>query len=191
MSTAPLDPVLAHRLRLVGFDVDGVLTDGGVFLGLVDDRPVEFKRFDIQDGLGIKLLQMAGLTVVFVSARASAATLARARELRVDEVIQHHHKLPAFEALLARRQLPWDDCAFVGDDLPDLPVLRRVAWPVAVANAVAEVRGAAALVTRAPGGAGAVREVVEVLLRARGAWDQLLEEYLRQRGETGVDARSR
>src|SRR5207245_7548319 len=82
-----IDAALAHRLKLVGFDVDGVLTDNGVYLGMVGDHPVEFKRFHIQDGLGIRLLQTAGLAVVWVSGRESAATALRARELSVDEVI--------------------------------------------------------------------------------------------------------
>ena len=186
-----IDPVLARRIRLVGLDVDGVLTDGGLYIGQAGGQPVELKRFDIQDGLGIKLLQMAGLTVAFVSARTSEATAARARELKVDEVIQSNKKLPAFEQLLARHKLAWEDCCFVGDDLPDLPVLRRVGLPVAVANAVPEVRAAAQVMTRAAGGAGAAREVAELVLRGRGAWDELLDEYFRQRGETGVDAQSR
>jgi len=185
-----IDPALAGRIRLVGLDVDGVLTDGGIYVGKAGDHAVELKRFHIQDGLGIKLLQMAGLAVVFVSARASEATHARARELRVDEVIQDNRKLPAFTALLARRVLTWDDCCFVGDDLPDLPLLRRVGLPVAVANAVPEVRAAARFVTARAGGSGAVREVAEAILRARDAWDTLLTDYLRQRGEADAAVRS-
>ena len=189
--TFPPDLLLAAQgVRVAFFDVDGVLTDGGLYIGQAGGQPVELKRFDIQDGLGIKLLQMAGLTVAFVSARTSEATAARARELKVDEVIQSNKKLPAFEQLLARHKLAWEDCCFVGDDLPDLPVLRRVGLPVAVANAVADVRAAAQVVTRAAGGAGAAREVAELVLRGRGVWDELLDEYFRQRGETGVDARS-
>jgi 3-deoxy-D-manno-octulosonate 8-phosphate phosphatase (KDO 8-P phosphatase) len=186
-----LDPGLARRVRLVGLDVDGVLTDGGIYLGTTGDHQVELKRFDIQDGLGIKLLRMAELTVVFLSARASDATLVRARELRVDEVIQDKRKLPAFADLLARRGVAWSDCCFVGDDLPDLPLLRRVGLSVAVANAVPEVRAAARYVTAARGGSGAVRELAEAVLRRRGDWEDLMAEYLRQRGEADVPAGSR
>lgn len=186
-----LDPVLARRIRLVGLDVDGVLTDGGLYVGLFGDQPAELKRFDIQDGLGIKLLQMAEIAVAFVSARASAATVARARELRITDVIQDKHKLPAFADLLARRACTWEDSCFVGDDLPDLPVLRRVGLPVAVANAVPEVREAARFVTSRPGGSGAVREVAEAILRARDAWDGLLATYLRERGGADAAVRSR
>src|SRR5213595_4324969 len=168
-----LDAAVAHRLKLVGFDVDGVLTDNGIYVGMVGDHPVEFKRFHIQDGLGVRMLRTAGLLVVWLSGRESAATTLRARELAVDDVIQDPtaRKLPAFEALLARRGLAWDECAFVGDDLADLPVLTRVALPVAVANAVPEVKAAARLVTDVPGGQGAVRQVAELILKARGEWD--------------------
>jgi 3-deoxy-D-manno-octulosonate 8-phosphate phosphatase (KDO 8-P phosphatase) len=186
-----LDPALAHRIRLVGLDVDGVLTDGGIYVGRVADHAVELKRFHIQDGLGVRLLRMAGVTVALVSGRASEATSIRARELHVDELVQDDgaRKLPAFEALLERRSLSWDACAFVGDDLADLPLLRRVALPVAVANGVPEVCAAARLVTSAPGGGGAVREVAEALLRARGEWDGLLERYLQERGDVAPSGR--
>ncbi len=188
-----LDAPLARAIRLVGLDVDGVLTDGGIYVGRVADHAVELKRFHIQDGIGVRLLRMAGVSVVLVSGRASEATTVRARELEVDELIQDDsaRKLPAFESLLARRALAWDGCAFVGDDLPDLPLLRRVALPVAVANAVPEVLAAARLVTRAPGGGGAVREMAEALLRARGEWDALLERYLQERGDVAPARRSR
>jgi 3-deoxy-D-manno-octulosonate 8-phosphate phosphatase (KDO 8-P phosphatase) len=117
--------------------------------------------------------------VVWVSGRHSEATTARARELRVEEVLQVRgpEKLEAFGTLLERRGIAWEDAAFVGDDLADLQVLRRVGLPIAVANAVDEVKAVAAYVTRAPGGHGAVREVVEAILKARGRWAELLERY--------------
>ncbi len=183
-----LDAVVARRLKLVGFDVDGVLTDGGIYLGQVGDHPVELKRFHVNDGLGIKLLRDAGLAVVLVSARRSEATELRARELKVDELVQDNKKLPAFEGILARRGVAWDECAFVGDDIPDLPILRRVALPIAVANAVPEVKAAVRVVTAAAGGHAAVREVAEAILKARGEWDDALQEYLQRRGD--VEARS-
>jgi 3-deoxy-D-manno-octulosonate 8-phosphate phosphatase (KDO 8-P phosphatase) len=178
-----LDAALARRLKLVGFDVDGVLTDGGIYIGRAADHAVELKRFDIQDGLGIKLLRQAGLVVVFVSARRSDATTMRAHELKVDEVVQDNKKLPAFAALLARRGITWEECTFVGDDLPDLPLLERVALPITVPGAVPEVRACARVVTQAGGGHGAVREVAELILRARGVWDNLVTEYLAERGD--------
>jgi 3-deoxy-D-manno-octulosonate 8-phosphate phosphatase (KDO 8-P phosphatase) len=185
-----LDATLARRLQLVGFDVDGVLTDNGIYLGLVGDHPVELKRFHIQDGLGVRLLRTAALTVVWVSGRESAATALRARELSVDELIQDPtaRKLPAFAALLARRGLAWDECAFVGDDLADLPVLRRVGLPIAVANAVPEVKAAAHIVTDIPGGQGAVREVAELILKARGEWQGLMTQYFLERGDVAHGA---
>src|SRR2546426_545711 len=152
-----IDASLARRLKLVGLDVDGVLTDNGIYVGMVGDHPVELKRFHIQDGLGIKLLRDAGLVVVLASARRSEATELRARELKVDEVVQDKRKLPAFKDLLRRRGVSWEDCAFVGDDLPDLPLLRRVGAPVPLRNAVAEVVGAGQLVARGPGVQGGGR----------------------------------
>ncbi|HEU5262230.1 MAG TPA: HAD hydrolase family protein [Gemmatimonadales bacterium] len=185
-----IDAALARRLKLVGFDVDGVLTDNGVYIGMVADHAVEFKRFHIQDGLGVRMLRAAGLAVVWVSGRESAATAVRARELAVDELIQDStaRKLPAFQELLERRGLSWEDCAFVGDDLADIPLLRRVALPIAVANAVPEVRAAARLVTNLPGGQGAVREAAELILRTRGEWDMLVAKYFLERGDVAHGA---
>lgn len=182
-----IDPALARRIRLVGLDVDGVLTDGGLYVAHVADRAVEFKRFDSRDGTAVWLLRRAGITVVISSGRHADATAIRARELKIDEVLQDEtgggRKLQAFEEMLARRGLELADCAFVGDDLADLPLLRRVALPVAVANAVPEAKAVAALVTRAAGGHGAVREVTEILLKARGAWDDVVAQYLEERGD--------
>src|SRR2546430_108829 len=180
-----LDAAVARRLKLVGFDVDGVLTDNGIYVGMVGDHPVEFKRFHIQDGLGVRLLRTAGLLVVWLSGRESTATMLRARELAVDEVIQDPtaRKLPVFEALLERRGLAWEECAFVGDDLADLPLLTRVGLPIAVANGVTEVKAAARVVTTVPGGQGAVREVAELILKARGEWQGLLTKYFLERGD--------
>ena len=178
-----LKPAVARQLKLVGFDVDGVLTDGGLYVGESADQPVELKRFHIQDGLGIKFLRQAGLVVVLASARRSEATEVRGRELKVDEVVQDNPKLAPFATMLARRGIQWTECAFVGDDLPDLPLLTRVVLPIAVANAVAEVKAAAALVTKRSGGAGAVREVAETILKARGVWNDLLQQYLQERGD--------
>lgn len=185
-----IDRSLAQRLRLVGFDVDGVLTDGGVYLGNVGDRPAELKRFHIQDGLAVLMLRAAGIAVVLVSGRVSEGTALRAREIGVDDLVQDDsaRKLPAFEALLRRRNLGFDECAFVGDDLADLPVLTRVALPIAVANAVAEVKAVAGYVTGAAGGHGAVREIAEAILKARGVWDELVQRYLVDRGDAAQRA---
>ena len=174
-----LTSTAARRVRLLGLDVDGVLTDNGVYIGPVNGGRVELKRFDIQDGLGLILLKTAGVPVVWVSGRSSEATALRAAELRITELLQvpGPRKAQAFEELLDRHRIGWDAVAFMGDDLADLPILRRVGLPIAVANAVAEVKQVAAYVTQAPGGHGAVREVVEALLQARGEWRDTLERY--------------
>ncbi len=179
---------VALRIRLVILDVDGVLTDAGVFLGAgAGGERIEFKRFDIQDGLGLRLLQDEGITVALVSGRPSSATTLRARELGIEECHQDAgaRKLPVVLELLERRGVGWDEVAMVGDDLPDIPVLERVGLPVAVANAVPEVRARARWITTLAGGSGAVREFAEALLQARDAWDGRVEAYLEARRSEG------
>jgi 3-deoxy-D-manno-octulosonate 8-phosphate phosphatase (KDO 8-P phosphatase) len=169
----------ARRVRLLGLDVDGVLTDNGVYIGPVAGERVELKRFDIQDGLGLILLKTAGFPVVWISGRSSEATALRAAELRVEDLLQvpGPRKAAAFAEMLERRGIGWEEVAYVGDDLADLPILRRVGLPIAVSNAVLEVKQVATYVTRAAGGHGAVREVIEALFRARGQWPDILERY--------------
>ena len=151
--TMRIDPKLAHRVRLLALDVDGVLTDNGIWVGPIAGQRVELKRFDIQDGLGLVLLRTAGIPVIWLSGRHSEATELRARELKVEEVLQVSGpaKLETMGPVLERRGLAWDEVAYVGDDLADLQVLRRVGLPLAVANAVAEVRAVAHATTRAAG----------------------------------------
>lgn len=178
-----IDPELARRIRLVGLDVDGVLTEGGIYLGDVDGNRLEFKRFDILDGLGIKMLQRAGIEVAIITGRVSEAVALRANELGITDVVQdpHARKLPALRRLLAAKGIDERDVAFVGDDLPDLSVLRVVGLPVVVASATRDAVAAARLRLTRPGGHGAVREFAEQLLRARGDWDALVEDYVRSR----------
>ena len=189
MSTS-IDPALARRIRLVGLDVDGVLTDGGIYLGDVDGRPLEFKRYDIQDGLGIHFLRQAGLKVVIVTGRVSESVRMRAAELQVDDLAQdaQARKLPAFHRILERHGVSPADCAFVGDDFPDMGILRIVGLPVAVGNAVPEIQAVARVQLRASGGRGAIREFAERLLRARGEWDGVAEEYVASRAVADVGA---
>lgn len=179
---------IALRVGLIVLDVDGVLTDGGVYIGATEDgRAVEMKRFEITDQLGIKLLVQAGLSVAFVSGRVSAANRIRAEELGVPCFEgAGGHKLGIVEDLLANSGLTWEQTACVCDDLADMPVLRRAGLPVAVANAVPEVHAAAIWSTRSRGGEGAVREFSEALLRARGEWMGLVETYLRDRDRAGT-----
>ena len=181
---------LARAVRLVLLDVDGVLTDAGVYIGeLADGSAIELKRFDIQDGLAVKLLIEAGLDVAIVSGRVSAATALRAQELGIVECHQVPGalKLPVVRDLMDRKGVSWDEVAMLADDLPDLPVLRRVGLPIAVANATPEIVREAAWRTRAGGGRGAVREFIRALLLARGQWEDVVEAYCDARSGDGAE----
>lgn len=178
----------ARRIRLVVLDVDGVMTDGGVYLGATSGgETVELKRFEIQDGIGIRLLHDAGLGVAIVTGRESRAVAMRAEELGIREVHQDRtaSKLRIVQAMLERLRITWEETAFLGDDLPDLPILRRVGLPAAVGNATPDVRAVARWQGVRHGGYGAVREFAEALLGARGEWSTLVEAYVRQR-EAGL-----
>ena len=156
---------LPAGVRLAAFDVDGVFTDGRFYLS---DEGVESKAFSTQDGFGIKQLLAADIEVAVISSRKSRAVETRMSELGVRYVFQGApDKVAAFESVLASLQLSAKDCVYVGDDVPDLPVLKRVGFAVAVANAVDEVKEQCDFTTRAAGGHGAVREVCELLLKAR------------------------
>lgn len=171
---------VARAIRLVILDVDGVLTDAGVYLGrLPGGETLELKRFDIQDGLGVKLLAGAGITPVVVSGRVSPATDIRMQELGV-EVHQDPdaRKLAVVERLMEERGIGWSQVAMIGDDLPDLPVLSRCGLPVAVGNAVPEVTRICLWQTTRDGGRGAVREFIRALLLARGEWDGVVDRYV-------------
>ncbi len=165
-----------RRIRLFLCDVDGVLTDGSIFIG--GER--EFKRFNIRDGLALVLARRAGLKVGWVSARPSLATKMRAEELKIDFLVQQGDavsKTAAIEELLVREQISWDETCFVGDDIIDLGPLTRAGWAVAVGDGVAEVRAAAHHVTQAVGGRGAVREAIEMVLRAQDKWQPFVVKY--------------
>jgi len=188
-----IDPAVARAIRVVGLDVDGVLTDGGIYLGDVAGARHEFKRYDIQDGLGIYFLRSAGLIPVIVTGRVSMSVELRARELGIEHVAQDAdaQKLLGLRRILDRLDVGMESVAHVGDDFPDLAILRRVALPVAVANAVPEVRAIAQVQLTRSGGAGAVREFAEMLLRARGVWDEVVNRYVAERsGESREVVRS-
>ena len=176
---------VAKRIRLVGLDVDGVLTDGGIYLGSVGDTPHEFKRYDIQDGLGIHLLRKAGIRVAIVTGRVSESVRLRARELEIEDVAQDAsaQKLPALLDMLDRHRIAPADAAFIGDDFPDMAVLRVVGLPVAVGNAVPEIRSVCSLKLTRNGGFGAVREFAELLLKARGEWKAVTDAYVAERSQ--------
>lgn len=175
-----IDPTLARQIKLLGFDVDGVLTDNGLFLGEAGGTPVELKRFDVTDGLGYALLSQVDIRVLWISGRKSAATTRRAEELRITDVLQvrSHTKAAAVASFLQHAGLSWEQMAYVGDDLIDLPVMERVALPIAVANARPEVKDFCHWTTTATGGHGAVREVIETLLKARGEFEFARTQYL-------------
>jgi 3-deoxy-D-manno-octulosonate 8-phosphate phosphatase (KDO 8-P phosphatase) len=179
-----IDPAIARTIKLVGFDVDGVMTDGGIYLGDVDGKRLEFKRYEIQDGLGIAMLKLVNIPVAIVTGRVSEGVRLRGKELGVDDVAQDPdgHKLAGFMRILERHGLEWNEVAFVGDDFPDMPLLRLVGLPVAVGNAVPEVRAISKHHLHRTGGRGAIREFVEDFLKARGEWDTAWNRY--------VDARS-
>ncbi len=165
----------ASRIRLLLFDVDGVLTDGSVF---VHADGSESKRFDIKDGTGIVLAERAGLKIGLLSGRHSAATIHRAAQLGISIVRQEPSaKLDVFAQILAAERLEPAEAAFMGDDLFDLPVLSRVGLSGAPADAVGEVIATVHWVSRFPGGRGAAREFIEVLLGARGQWSEVIRPY--------------
>jgi 3-deoxy-D-manno-octulosonate 8-phosphate phosphatase (KDO 8-P phosphatase) len=180
----PLPPELverARRVRMLILDVDGVLTDGGI---TVHADGAETKTFHVRDGHGVKLLQRAGVEVAILSGRRSAPTDRRAAELGIALVEQGAtDKVAAFERILAARDLAPDEVAFLGDDLVDLPVLRRVGLAMAVADGVDDLAPFMHYITRAAGGRGAVREVAELLLKAQGRWTETVRRYLGEQGD--------
>ncbi|MGD2217366.1 MAG: HAD hydrolase family protein [Gemmatimonadales bacterium] len=185
---------IARAVKLVVLDVDGVMTDGGVYYGASKaGETVELKRFEITDGLGVLLMQEAGIEVAIVTGRRSKVVELRARELAIDEVHQDPaaEKLPIVSGILLRRKIDWSEVAFVSDDLADIPVLRRVGLPVAVANAAPEVSTLARWQTSRPGGAGAVREFAEALLKARGDWTTVVDRYLAKRDPDSAEGAGR
>jgi 3-deoxy-D-manno-octulosonate 8-phosphate phosphatase (KDO 8-P phosphatase) len=189
-------PEVARRIKLVGLDVDGVLTDGGIYLGHADAKPTglfqpsggysapfELKRYDIQDGIGITFLRKAGIKVAIVTGRVSESVKMRAKELGIDDVAQDPdaQKLRGFMDILNRHSLHPDETAFLGDDFPDVPILKVVRLPVAVGNAVPEIRAMCSLRLTQRGGFGAVREFAELLLKARGEWKTVTDAYVAER----------
>jgi 3-deoxy-D-manno-octulosonate 8-phosphate phosphatase (KDO 8-P phosphatase) len=170
---------LAERcaaIELLLTDVDGVLTDGGVFL---DNQGVESKCFNIRDGLGVRLWQNSGGLAGIVTGRSSQIVKLRAAELDMEIVRQGvKEKLPVVEEILATLKLQPEQLAYIGDDLPDVPAIRYAGLGIAVADAPEEVRGAADYVTSVPGGGGAVREVVELLLKNTGKWESVIEKFV-------------
>ena len=160
------------KIKLLVMDVDGVLTDGKI---VVDARGKELKFFDVQDGFGLVLLRQADIKTAILSARSSPAVTARAEDLKIDKICQDAYpKRSSYERLIRELGCRDEQVCFMGDDLPDLPILKRVGFAVAVPNAVGELKKAAHYVTTQRGGDGAVREVAELILKAQGQWKNIL-----------------
>lgn len=166
---------IARNIKLLILDVDGVLTDGSIIL---DNDGNELKSFNVRDGHGIKMVGRAGVKVAIITGRFSKVVERRARELGITEVYQRCHiKSVAYDHLLEKYGVTDEEVAYVGDDIVDLSLLNRVSLPVAVADATEEAKGSAIFVTKNGGGRGAVREVCELLLKAQGLWEDLMDEY--------------
>ncbi|MHC4663653.1 MAG: KdsC family phosphatase [Planctomycetota bacterium] len=164
-----------REIKLVILDVDGVLTDGGIY---VNDDGTESKRFNARDGAGIKYLQRGEISVAFLSGRKAKAVANRAKELGVSDCLQGIKvKMPEYERLIKKHGLSDRNICYVGDDLMDIPVMRRVGFPVAVANADPEVWAVALHVTKLGGGHGAVREVAEFILKKQEKWNGIIARY--------------
>ena len=162
-------------IKILILDVDGVLTDGRV---IYTDSGEEIKRFDVHDGHGLKLLMRAGIEVMLLTGRESKVVLHRARDLGINHVYQKAlNKMEVYKTILSERSLEDKDIGYVGDDLVDLPVLRKVGFAAAVPDAVPEVKEIVDYITIKKGGEGAVREICELLLKAQNKWETITEKY--------------
>lgn len=167
----------AAQIKLLLMDVDGTMTDGSVtLLSQTDGSALEIKTFDAHDGQGLTLAQTAGLRTGCITGRESAALLRRAQEMKMEFIyMKQPLKMPAYEEILRKAGVTDSAVAYIGDDLPDLPLLRRAGLAVAVGDAVPEVKEAAHYTTRAVSGHGAVREAVEVILKSKGIWEEMID----------------
>jgi len=165
----------AKKIKLLLLDVDGVLTDGRI---VYDSRGRDMKFFDVHDGLGVYLLKHMGIPTVLITAKGSRAIKPRARDMRVDTVLENvFPKSHALDKILQRYQISAEEICFVGDDMVDLSLMKRVGLPVAVFNAAPEIKQTAAYITLKEGGRGAVREVAELILKAQGKWQDAISIY--------------
>ena len=167
----------AAQIQVLLMDVDGTMTDGGVtLLSQPDGSALEIKTFDAHDGQGLTLAHTAGIRTGCITGRESASLLRRAKEMKMEFIyMKQPLKIPAYEEILQKAGVSESAVAYVGDDLPDLPIMKRVGFAVAVGDAVPEVRKAAHYTTKAVAGRGAIREAVEVILKARGIWEQMID----------------
>jgi 3-deoxy-D-manno-octulosonate 8-phosphate phosphatase (KDO 8-P phosphatase) len=167
----------AKQIQVLLMDVDGTMTNGGVtLLSQPDGSALEIKTFDAHDGQGLTLAQTAGLRTGCITGRESAALLRRAHEMRMEFIyMKQPLKMPAYEDILRKADVSDSAVAYVGDDLPDIPLLKRVGLAVAVGDAVPEVKAAAHYTTRSVAGRGAIREAIELILKSKGIWEEMLD----------------
>ena len=166
----------AEKIKLVVFDVDGVLTNGSLFYG---DDGQEYKAFQSRDGHGMKMLQKSGVDIAIITGRTSEVVKYRAKNLNIDHVYQGQlDKLPAFKSLLEKLKLLPEEVAYVGDDVVDLPVMIRVGLAITVSDGHDLAKKHAHWITQNPGGQGAAREICEFIMQAQGTWDTLIQEYI-------------
>jgi 3-deoxy-D-manno-octulosonate 8-phosphate phosphatase (KDO 8-P phosphatase) len=166
---------VARNIKLLVVDVDGVMTDGSIIL---DNAGNEYKLFHVRDGHGIRMLVRAGLKVAIITGRQSKVVEIRARELGITDVYQRcHEKTAALDRIMGKYGFGYAEVAYMGDDIVDVPVLKKAGIPIAVSDASDEAREAASMITRNRGGRGAVREVCDFLLKAKGLWKSATKEY--------------
>jgi 3-deoxy-D-manno-octulosonate 8-phosphate phosphatase (KDO 8-P phosphatase) len=163
-----------EKVRIILMDVDGVMTDGGLFYG---NQGEEIIKFNIQDGFGIRMARLAGLKTGLITGRHSEAVSRRARELKIDMVIQGvYHKLPAYLEILKSTGYTDNDVCYIGDDLLDLDIMERAGLAVAPSDGRNEIRQIADFITEEPGGRGAVRKVIETVIKGQGKWDEVIKQ---------------
>ncbi len=165
----------AKKIKVFVLDIDGVLTDGRIIYGSYGDA---LKNFNVNDGLGMIFIKRAGIKCVILTAKASRVVMKRAKELKIDKVYQNfHYKINALTKIKRKFKAADEEICFVGDDMIDIPVLKRIGLAVAPPNAMDEVKSFVHLITEKPGGHGAVREVCDLILKARGDWDKVTGRY--------------
>jgi 3-deoxy-D-manno-octulosonate 8-phosphate phosphatase (KDO 8-P phosphatase) len=166
----------AKKIKMILMDVDGVMTDGKIIFG---NNGVEAKQFDAKDGVGIKIAQRLGIQFGLITGRSSEAVARRAEELAIEEVHQgQKQKIKPYEDILNRHSLKDEEVCFIGDDVVDVPIMRRVGFPVAVADAHPDIIPFAVHTTACRGGQGAIREVIDLIIKAQGKWDEMMKRYL-------------
>ena len=177
MTISPALKKRAAQIKVLLMDVDGTMTDGGVILlSQTDGSALEIKKFDAHDGQGLTLAQTAGLRTGCITGRESSALLRRAREMKMEFIyMKQPVKMPAYEEILEKAGVSDSAVAFIGDDLPDIPLLRRAGLAIAVGDAVPEVKHVAHYTTKALAGHGAIREAVELILKSKGIWKEMID----------------